>query len=75
MDNQYSLFSLRQLERERDEALDALAAKIPALEQLSREVDAIAHRIECLRDEIAVRRSNRVQWNGRPTRIEFVETN
>jgi cell division protein FtsB len=73
MNNEFSIFSLRSLERERDEALDALAAKIPALEQLSREVDAIAHHVQNLRDEIAVRRSNRVQWNGRPTRIEFVD--
>jgi hypothetical protein len=74
-DNPYSLFALRQLESDLTDALARLDAKIMAHAKLSNEVDSLAAHVELLRHVIAVRRSNRVQWNGRPTRIEFVETN
>jgi hypothetical protein len=69
----FSLWSQAGLERERDEALDLLAAKIPTLEQLSNEVDALAHRVEQLRHEIFLRRSKHRRWNGRPTKIEIID--
>lgn len=73
MNNDFSLFSQAGLERERDEALDLLAAKIPRLLQLSSEVNDLTHHVQRLRDQIAIRKANRVQWNGKPTKMEFVD--
>lgn len=73
MNNQYSIFSLREMEKDRDEAEDRLNAKVEALEKLSREVDGLAAYLELVRNEIAIRKANRVQWNGKPTKMEFVD--
>ena len=73
--NPYSNFQLKDLEAELKQELASLNRLAPALEGLARTVDAHAHRVEQLREAIAIRRDVRdVRVEQvRRTKIEFAD--
>jgi hypothetical protein len=73
MKDQYSIFSLRALEAERDRVEASLSKLIELNGRITEKLDSSAFYLELIRHEISIRNMNRKQWNGAPVRMEIVD--